>query len=267
MDKLRQAAKELLESKSVDMVIGYEMGNLGQTRAVFITEPSEVDKLIYDTNCTHNLAAYLNKHEIKHVGKIAVTAPVATMKSIIILATEHQFTDEKVKVLGISPAGEYVKLDNFEEVVKYIIENPVDYKPEEKAMLEKLEAMSREERWAFWQNEFSKCIKCYACRSGCTLCYCHRCIVDNNQPQWIPVAATQEGNFDWHLIRAMHLAGRCSSCGECAAACPKSIPLTLLNIKLTEDIIKNFNYRAGQSLTEGYALSNYKLEDKETFIK
>jgi len=34
--------------------------------------------------------------------------------------------------------------------------------------------------------------------------------------KWIPVASHELGNLDYHLMRAMHLAGRCVNCGECA---------------------------------------------------
>lgn len=48
----------------------------------------------------------------------------------------------------------------------------------------KLEQMTSVERFSFWEGEFSRCIKCYACRAACPMCWCRRCVVDNNQPQW-----------------------------------------------------------------------------------
>ena len=126
--------------------------------------------------------------------------------------------------------------------------------------------MSVAERWTFWQKEFDKCIKCYACRAACPMCYCHRCTTDVNQPQWIPVASHQRGNLDYHLMRAMHLAGRCVSCGECAKACPMDIPLNLLTYQLIEPIRTDFGAMAGMKANAVYALSTYKPEDKEDFI-
>jgi formate dehydrogenase (coenzyme F420) beta subunit len=134
-------------------------------------------------------------------------------------------------------------------------------------MLKKIDAMSMEERWAFWQHEFSKCFKCYACRSACPMCYCTKCTTDSNQPQWIPVASHQLGNMEWHLMRAMHLAGRCINCGECAKACPLDIPLNLLTYKMIDELNTNFGAVAGLKSDAVYALSTFKNEDKENFIK
>ena len=36
--------------------------------------------------------------------------------------------------------------------------------------VEKLEKMTADERFAFWQNELSKCIRCNACRDACPAC-------------------------------------------------------------------------------------------------
>jgi ferredoxin len=156
---------------------------------------------------------------------------------------------------------------SMEDMVDYINQNPVEYRPEEKALLQKIESMSMEERWEYWQSEISRCIKCYACRAACPNCYCDRCIVDVNQPQWIPTASHEIGNLEWHIIRAMHLAGRCVNCGACADACPVDIPLNLLTLKLTEEINKNFGVSEAFSLTDNYALSTFNTNDKETFIK
>ncbi len=73
--------------------------------------------------------------------------------------------------------------------------------------VEKLEKMSLAERRRFWQEELSRCFKCYACRAACPLCYCGRCTVECNQPQWIRVPAHDLGNLEWHMY-AGHAPGR-----------------------------------------------------------
>ena len=40
----------------------------------------------------------------------------------------------------------------------------------------------------------------------------------------------------FHIIRAFHVAGRCTDCGECSRVCPQHIPLHLLNRKFIKDI-------------------------------
>ncbi len=90
----------------------------------------------------------------------------------------------------------------------------------------------RAERMAFWKAEFDRCMKCYACRQVCPLCYCERCVADKNRPTVIDTSATLKGNFAWHITRAFHLAGRCVGCDECTRACPAGIDLRLLNLSL-----------------------------------
>lgn len=47
-------------------------------------------------------------------------------------------------------------------------------------MVAKLEAMTPDERFAFWQNELSRCIRCNACRNVCPACTCEKCVFDND---------------------------------------------------------------------------------------
>ena len=45
--------------------------------------------------------------------------------------------------------------------------------------VEKLEKMTADERFAFWQGELSRCIRCNACRDVCPACTCEKCVFDN----------------------------------------------------------------------------------------
>ena len=124
-----------------------------------------------------------------------------------------------------------------------------------------------EERFNYWVETFSTCVKCYACRASCPMCYCGKCNVETNNPQWIPVASHKYGNLEWHIMRAMHLAGRCINCGECTRACPVDIPLNMLSYMLTDFVMDEFHAEAGLSATYAPALSSYTNIDKENFIK
>ena len=80
-----------------------------------------------------------------------------------------------------------------------------------------LEKMSAEERYAFWQNELSRCIRCNACRDACPACTCEKCVFDNPNSgveNKSPANSFEEQMF--HIIRAFHVAGRCTDCGECS---------------------------------------------------
>jgi formate dehydrogenase (coenzyme F420) beta subunit len=266
MDEIRNKAKELLESNAVQVVIGFGQGTGNNTKAIFVRKPEDTSKLIYNEKCVQNLALYLLKHEVKHFGKIAIIANVPILRSILQLASEFQVNDGEIVVLGISPELKLVEFSDFKAIEDYLVTQDFDIRADEKDMINKINSMSMNERWAFWNNEFSKCIKCYACRQTCPLCYCTRCFVESNQPQWISVAAHQLGNMEWHILRAMHLAGRCINCGECARACPVEIPLNLLTYCLNDDIKSEFNSVAGTSAKLESVLSSYKAGDKENFI-
>lgn len=266
MDSVRNKAKELLESGAVNVVIGYGEGSDKDVRAVFIRKPEDVAKLIYDERCVQNLAFYLMKHEIKHMGKLAVVAPLTVMRAILQVASENQLQESNAYVLGVSGEGNLIEFDGFAAMEKYINGSNLEIPSNENGRITELESMSAEKRWEFWVSELSRCIKCYACRSACPMCYCIRCQVEVNQPQWITVEATPMGNFEWHLMRAMHLAGRCVNCGECARACPESIPINLLTYKTVATTKNSFNAVAGTSATMESVLSSYNIDDKETFI-
>lgn len=267
MEELRKKAQELLSSGAVKVVIGFAPGSGKKARAAFARTPEQAAKLICDERCEQNLAVYLSKPEVKSLGKPAITAKIPVLRAILQMAAENQLKDGELVVLGISPDGKLNELPDFKAIEGFVAGFPAELTPEQKAELEKIEKMTLDERWQYWQDQFAKCIKCYACRAACPLCYCESCLTQCNQPQWVPVALHQVGNMEWHIVRAMHLAGRCVGCGDCSRACPAGIPLSLLNLKMAEEIFKNFKTRAGTAAKEEYALGTFKPEDKESFIK
>ncbi len=129
----------------------------------------------------------------------------------------------------------------------------------------KLEAMSADERFNFWQNELSKCIRCNACRDVCPACTCEKCVFDNPNSgveNKSPANSFEEQMF--HIIRAFHVAGRCTDCGECSRVCPQHIPLHLLNRKFIKDINEFYGeYQAGAEVGSRAPLVNYTKEDIE----
>jgi ferredoxin len=267
MEELRKKALELLQSGAVKVVIGYEKGSGDHGRPCFVRKPEDTGKLICDDSCLDNLAVYLHKPEVKKLGKPAIVAKLPVMRAILQLALENQIADGDIVVLGIGADGKLLELPDLKAVEDYVKTCNLELTAEQKALLEKLEKMSAEERWAFWQEQFKKCIKCYACRAGCPLCYCNRCIAECNQPQWIPVPPHDLGNFEWHIHRSMCMNGRCVNCGDCERGCPVGIPLTLLYMKMAESVAKNFGVRAGTAAKGDYPMSTFKPDDKENFIR
>jgi len=266
MNEMIKKVTQLLNDKTIDVFIGYGKGSAGRIRTIFVRTADQVENLVFNEACTQNLAGYLLKHEVKHLGKLGILANVAALRSIMQLASEFQVKDGEVLVLYANPDGSVTQFDDFHSVEEYLLTTDIGITSEEQERIAKLEAMTVGERWDFWNKEFEKCIKCYACRAACPMCYCHRCTTDVNQPQWIPVASHERGNLDYHLMRAMHLAGRCVNCGECAKACPMDIPLNLLTYQLISPIKVTFGAMAGMKADAVYALSTYKPDDKENFI-
>jgi ferredoxin len=129
-----------------------------------------------------------------------------------------------------------------------------------------LEEKSLEEKWKYWEQHFERCVRCYACRNVCPLCYCKECMVDLLQPQWIRRSVDISENTAWNILRAYHLAGRCIGCGECERACPMDIPLGELNKKLEKDVKELFEYTPGLDAEEKPLLAMYKPNDPEEFI-
>lgn len=123
------------------------------------------------------------------------------------------------------------------------------------------EAMSIEERHAFWEKEMSRCIRCHACRNACPLCVCRdHCVAGSRDPHWLSQADGVRDKLFFQIIHATHLAGRCTGCGECERACPVGIPVLLLKRSLSRRVESLFAYQAG--VDEGTPpLLTFKLDE------
>ena len=128
-----------------------------------------------------------------------------------------------------------------------------------------LETMTEDERFAFWREQLSKCIRCNACRNVCPACSCMKCVFDN--PASGIAAKANDDTFEeqmFHIIRAFHVAGRCTDCGECSRVCPQNIPLHLLNRKFIKDIDGFYGeYQAGEDSEGKTPLTSYTEGDTE----
>ena len=175
-------------------------------------------------------------------GEVVLNKADVVLSKCAVCEKTHQAKDEEIIVVE-RPARD---VDRFAEVAA-------------------LEAMTEDERFAFWRNELSKCIRCNACRNVCPACSCVMCVFDN--PASGIAAKANDDKFEeqlFHIIRAFHVAGRCTDCGECSRVCPQNIPLHLLNRKFIKDIDTFYGeYQAGETAEGKTPLTEYTEGDTE----
>ncbi|VEN72907.1 4Fe-4S ferredoxin [Candidatus Desulfarcum epimagneticum] len=133
--------------------------------------------------------------------------------------------------------------------------------------IREIEEMDSAGRQEFFDNLFAPCIRCYACRNACPLCYCPECFVDESAPQWVGKTENPADVKTFHILRAYHCAGRCTDCGACQQSCPVGINMRLLTKKLEKDCFDLFGWEAGLSPEKRPALDAFAPEDPDDFIK
>lgn len=292
IEELRSKAKELLKNNEVELIIGYQRTPDGvSAKPCFIDKEEDVALLIWDAYCVYNLSNYLKEYAGRRVG---IIVKACDAKSIVVLLQENQLKRKDLFIIGVECRGAVdekrssfsatqIQEIGFAQKCKGCLPSSIqlcDYlikeKEEKRKPLEdydeyepirKMEAKALCERLKFWQGEFKKCIRCYACRQICPMCYCPKCVADQTQPSWLSKSNNLEGNFSWNVTRAMHLASRCIDCGECERACPVGIPLRDINKKIEKDVRELFKYEAGISLEQKPLFACFDKSDPEDWIK
>ncbi len=205
----------------------------------------------------------VDNSKLKENGIEIVDGVVETVEDVTIKANgkDNKFTKDEI-VLGKCSVCEK-KLLSYDEVIS--INEKRTPSSDRFEMVKKLEAMTADERYAFWKDQLSNCIRCNACRNVCPACTCTKCVFDNDNS-----GIASKANSDsfeekmFHIIRAFHVAGRCTDCGECSRVCPQHIPLHLLNRKFISDINRLYGeYQAGEDTESKGPLTNFTKGDAE----
>jgi ferredoxin len=129
-----------------------------------------------------------------------------------------------------------------------------------------LEPLPLESRWARFQEIVSACIRCNACREACPMCYCKTCLFEQTRPRWIGAGTDLSDVALYHLVRALHMAGRCTECGACERACPMGIDVRLLQRRLCAEVEQLYGYRAGEAIEAAPVLSSFAMDDPQDFV-
>jgi coenzyme F420-reducing hydrogenase beta subunit len=276
LQPLREACRRLLEEGTVKVVIGYGQAvRAVEPYPVFITDPDDVGQLVWNEQCRTNLVKYLLRKEIKALGKPAIVVKGCDERALVVLEQESQIDRSEVVVIGMACAGMGeprcevcdAHQPRFSDVTLGEAKNQEQSAERRYAHLCEFMEQSPASRMEYWKAELQRCVKCYACRQACPLCYCERCIVDKNRPACLDTSATLKGNFAWQIVRAFHLAGRCVGCDQCSRVCPEGIDLRLLNLSMAQAAETNFGYRSGTDRNSELIMGHYSQQDQEDFIR
>jgi coenzyme F420-reducing hydrogenase delta subunit/ferredoxin len=258
-EQLRTLAVKLLSEKTVDVVLGWEQGTRGY-RPLFARTVEQAQRLLVDAKAMLNLATYLR-------GLTAVRAAVvvrpADMRAVNVLLHEGQIKRENVYLIGIGgDAGRGpLPASAYDALLGRALETIDGGMPPFPAVKE-IDSWPAAKRTAFWTAQFDNCLRCYACRQACPLCYCQECMAEQLEPAWQSIAIETDEKAFFHLTRAFHLAGRCTGCKACVDACPAGIPLGLINQKVATVVSELFGgYDTGLDPARALPFTTFRKDE------
>jgi ferredoxin len=243
--------KRWLEEGIVDLFLGYKMMFGHPVPHGFVKERiEEVDNLVIGTSryalekiATHIAAA---KPDIR----IGMLARDCNQRALNVLYIWNQLNPDQVKTVNVnccpSNLKEHGDCSYLDPETPGIVKQQVGVNNTSRP--HDLEDYDQPERLSRWMYEFQKCIKCYGCRNICPVCFCQECSLEHEELVGTGVLPPDVPIF--HLVRAVHMAGRCIDCGLCEDACPVDIPLRLLYRKVNEIVLNVFDYQTGSNVNQ-----------------
>jgi len=306
LDQLKEKVKERLAE--LERVIGWTKGYYPiHATPFFLKKEEEIEGLIWNPLCVHNLATYLTALK----GKTGVIVKGCDSRSIVELIQEKLLKREDLVIFGIPCSGvvdlskirkridiSRVTSVEFVDAAMTIVADGKEYQIDIKDVLakkclicrypnpliydhmigeakdppfkgdkiyqdiEEFEGKSITERFEYWKKEMERCIRCYACRNACPMCVCRdHCIAESRDPHWLSQDTNVQEKWMFQMVHAIHLAGRCTECGECERACPMDIPILTFKRKLNREIMELFGYEAGIDPEAHPPLYTFQVEE------
>jgi len=249
-DAIKERVKALLYTGEIKGFLALKNDN-GHIKPHLYVSPDEIDQLSIGDGATpgdarYPLAKILTMLLQNHSGeRFGILARGCDQRALRALAAWNQISLQQVEVIGVACSEDLAKacacaLPYPDQWLEGAQVEPKDPRPVE------WEEKSPPQRFEVWRGEFEKCI--YGCRNVCPMCFCKECNLESEDvvtkgeiPPDLPM---------FHLVRALHMIGRCVDCGLCEEACPAGIPLRALYKKVNDIVETRFQFRTGIEQTE-----------------
>ena len=277
--QIREIATKLFTEEKIDVFVGYRTTGFDENQVpVIINRLEEIPKLIFNDKSVFNLTNYLKQEHTRNK-RVGLVVKGCDSRSLNLLLTENQVKREKLFVIGIACEGfcddEGNKMQHCTEcmfpdavVFDEMVGSTHDARQYQvNADVRELASKGLVERREYFETVFESCIRCNACRHSCPLCYCAKCVIDQETSTLYHGANTTSSAFHALMTWSLHLAGRCVDCRNCERACPMNLPLHLLHKQNESVIYENFQeHMAGVVEGDRGAFYKYSMKDPDDFI-
>ncbi|MCX7822248.1 MAG: 4Fe-4S dicluster domain-containing protein [Syntrophobacterales bacterium] len=247
---LRDYVMQLFEKEMIKAFVGYRREGGHLIPAIFRTI-GELDFMELDHDEVCNVERYPIGDICRRLldswpeGKLGVMVRGCDERALFEMSKWNQVDLDRLVLVGIACSGEWIKKCGCKKPYpdNLIVGKPVVDFTYSNTLGAYLESLSIEERKVFWDEAFIRCIKCYGCRNICPVCFCRDCSLED--PLLVKPGQTPAEFPIFHLVRALHMAGRCIDCGLCEETCPAHIPLRTLYRKINAIMEEELGYQTG----------------------
>jgi len=236
--------KKLLEEGRVHGVFAYKTVNGSPFPWLFTRENMEELEPWKPFKARYPMAKLLLMEARQHPGNTyGVVARGCEERAVYELFKWNQLQPRQVVVLGQACTEELARYCECWKPSPDHLEfgEPAEGTPRSRRV-EEIREKPGQERLDWWLSHFNRCIKCFGCRDVCPVCFCTECSLEHQA--LIPAGALPPDS-SFHLVRAVHMAGRCIDCGLCEEVCPAKIPLRALYKRVNALVEDIFDYKTG----------------------